>query len=103
MLTALSSTHRLTATLTSLVFEPAGPPEPSGGAFGPAFIENLVQALMFSALGMVLFALFWFIAVRVTPFSVRKEIEDDQNTALAVVFGAMIIGIAMIVSAAILG
>ncbi len=102
MITALSSIHRLTATLTSLLLEP--PAEaPAGGAFGPEFIENLVQALIFSALGMVLFALFWFVAVRVTPFSVRKEIEDDQNTALAVVFGAMIIGIAMIVSAAILG
>lgn len=73
------------------------------GPFDEHFIENLVQALVFSLLGMVMFALFWFICVRVTPFSVRKEIEHDQNTALAVVIGAMIIGIALIVSAAILG
>ena len=75
----------------------------AGGPFNAEFVENLAHALIYSVLGMVLFALFWVIAVRVTPFSVRKEIEDDQNTALAVVFGAMIIGIAMIVSASILG
>jgi uncharacterized membrane protein YjfL (UPF0719 family) len=40
---------------------------------------------------------------KVTPFSIRKEIEEDQNTALAIVLAAIIIGIAMIVSAAVHG
>jgi hypothetical protein len=34
---------------------------------------------------------------------VRKEIEEDQNTALAVVIGAVIIGIAIVIAAAIQG
>jgi uncharacterized membrane protein YjfL (UPF0719 family) len=33
----------------------------------------------------------------------RKEIEEDQNVALGVVLGAVVIGIALIVAAAIRG
>ncbi|MAC28960.1 MAG: hypothetical protein CMN31_12110 [Sandaracinus sp.] len=40
---------------------------------------------------------------KISPFSVRKEIEEDQNTALAVVMGSVILGIALIVAAAMLG
>jgi hypothetical protein len=39
----------------------------------------------------------------VTPLSLRKEIEEDQNVALCVVLGAVVIGIAIIVAAAIRG
>ena len=40
---------------------------------------------------------------KVAPFSIRKEIEEDQNTALGIVIGSVIIGVAMIVSAALHG
>jgi len=41
--------------------------------------------------------------VKVSPFSIRKELEDDQNIALGIVIASVIIGIALIVSAAIHG
>ena len=66
-------------------------------------VKALVAALAFGALGLVLFALAFFIIVKVTPFSLRKEIEEDQNTALAIIIASVIIGIAMIVSASIHG
>ena len=66
-------------------------------------IRTLVSALAFSALGIVLFAIAFFITVKVTPFSLRKEIEEDQNTALAIIIASVIIGIALIVSSAIHG
>lgn len=65
--------------------------------------KTLVSALAFSALGIMLFALAFLIIVKVTPFSLRKEIEEDQNTALAIIIASVIIGIALIVSAAIHG
>jgi uncharacterized membrane protein YjfL (UPF0719 family) len=65
--------------------------------------KTLVSALAFSALGIMLFALAFLIIVKVTPFSLRKEIEDDQNTALAIIIASVIIGIALIVSSAIHG
>ena len=38
-----------------------------------------------------------------TPFSVRKEIEEDQNIALAIVIASVILGSALIIAAAIHG
>jgi putative membrane protein len=63
--------------------------------------KTLVSALAFSALGIVLFAVAFLIIVKVTPFSLRKEIEEDQNTSLAIIIASVILGIALIVSAAI--
>lgn len=63
----------------------------------------LVTAVIFVLIGLVVFAIAFFIVVKVSPFSVKKEIEEDQNTALAVIIGAVIIGVAMIISAAIQG
>lgn len=65
--------------------------------------KTLVSALAFSALGIALFAVAFLIIVKVTPFSLRKEIEEDQNTALAIIIASVILGIALIVSAAIHG
>jgi putative membrane protein len=58
---------------------------------------------VFTALGLALFVLAYFLVQKLTPFSIRKEIEEDHNTALAIVLAAIIIGIAMIVSAAVHG
>ncbi|HEY0080600.1 MAG TPA: DUF350 domain-containing protein [Pyrinomonadaceae bacterium] len=63
----------------------------------------VVTTLVFALIGIVLFALAFWIIVKATPFSVRKELEDDQNSALAIVIAAVILGIAIIVAAAIHG
>jgi putative membrane protein len=63
----------------------------------------LLTTVIFVSIGLVVFAGAFFIIVRVVPFSVKKEIEEDQNTALAVLIGSMIIGMAMIIAAAISG
>lgn len=63
----------------------------------------VVQTLVFTAIGLLLFGLAFWIMDRVTPFSLRKELEEDHNTALAIVLASVIIGIALIVSAAIHG
>lgn len=59
--------------------------------------------IIFVAIGLIVFLIAFLIVVLVAPFSVKKEIEEDQNTSLAIIIGAIIIGIAMIVSAAIQG
>src|SRR5581483_1561631 len=66
-------------------------------------VNLLVTTLVFSLLGIVLFAIAFFIIVKIAPFSTRKEIEEDQNTALAILIGSVIIGIAIIVAAAVHG
>ena len=66
-------------------------------------INLVVATLVFALIGIVLFALAFLIIVKVAPFSTRKEIEDDQNVALAILIGSVIIGIAMIVASAVHG
>lgn len=63
----------------------------------------LVTTLIFVILGLIIFALAFFFISVVAPFSVKKEIEDDQNNAVAIVIGSIIIGIAIIIAAAIGG
>jgi putative membrane protein len=67
------------------------------------FLKTVVASLVYSLLGVAVFALSFLIIKSVTPFSIRKEIEEDQNTALAIVIGSVILGIALIISAAIHG
>ena len=63
------------------------------------FLSSLVYAL----LGLLLFGVTFLIITKVSPFSLRKEIEDDQNTALAVLIGSVLIGLAIILGASIAG
>jgi putative membrane protein len=66
-------------------------------------LNLVVTSLVFALIGIVLFALAFFIIVKISPFSTRKEIEEDQNVALAIIIGSVIIGIALIVAAAVHG
>ncbi len=63
----------------------------------------LITTIVFVLLGLITFALAFFVITKVTPFSVRKEIEDDQNVALAVVIASISLGSALIIAAAIHG
>jgi putative membrane protein len=61
----------------------------------------VVTTLLFVVLGLIVFALVFLVITKVAPFSVRKEIEDDQNIALAIVIASMILGSALIIAAAV--
>lgn len=66
-------------------------------------VQHLVAALVFSLLGVVVFVLAIFILGRMLPFSLRKEIEEDQNMALGIIIGCVFLGIAIIIAAAMIG
>jgi uncharacterized membrane protein YjfL (UPF0719 family) len=66
-----------------------------------ALVQGLVSAVVFGGLGVVLFALAVKVIAKLVPFSVEKEIAEDQNVALGIVMGAILIGLAIIVAAAI--
>lgn len=66
-------------------------------------LSALASAAIYSLVGLLMFGLFWMLIVWLTPFSIRKEIEEDQNTSLGIILGAVIIGISMIISAAVSG
>jgi putative membrane protein len=71
--------------------------------WGEALGKAVVTTLVFSVVGIVLFGLAFAVIRMISPFSIRKEIEEDQNIALAVLIGAVIVGISIIVAAAVHG
>ena len=63
----------------------------------------VVTTLVFVVIGLIVFALAFLVIAKATPFSVRKEIEEDQNVALAIVIASVILGSALIIAAAVHG
>ncbi|HJV91742.1 MAG TPA: DUF350 domain-containing protein [Holophagaceae bacterium] len=70
---------------------------------GYDLMGHVQTAVVFAGLGLVLFAIMWLLIVKLTPFSIRKEIEEDQNISLAVLIGSVFLSIAIILAAAIHG
>ena len=70
-------------------------------------LENLGEALVssaaFSLVGLLVFGIAFVLMGKLAPFSIRKEIEEDHNVALAIIMAGVIIGIALIVSSAVAG
>ena len=63
----------------------------------------LVNSLVYTVLGVVIFWLAFVIVDKITPYDLWKELVEEKNVALAIVVGAMCIAIAIIVGAAIHG
>ena len=61
----------------------------------------LLNAVVYSLLGILIFVLAFFLIDRLTPYHLWKEIVDDKNIALAILVGAMSIGISMIIAMAV--
>jgi uncharacterized membrane protein YjfL (UPF0719 family) len=72
-------------------------------SLGSALLRGVVASVIYAVVGLLMFALAFFIINKAVPFSLRKEIEDQQNPAIGVVIACVIIGIAMVVSAAVHG
>ncbi len=66
-------------------------------------VKPIVMSLIFSLIGMVVFLGGFYVMRKMLPFDVYKEIEHDQNTALGIVIGSFILGLAFIVGMAIHG
>lgn len=64
-------------------------------------LNHLLAAVVYAVLGIVLFALSFVVLDRLTPGTLWKEIIEEHNTALAVIVGAMAIGISIVIAAAI--
>jgi uncharacterized membrane protein YjfL (UPF0719 family) len=69
-----------------------------GNSWGP--LEN---SILFSLVGIVIYAVGFIILDRITPYHLWREINEKQNTALAILVGSMAIGLALIIAAAIHG
>lgn len=64
-------------------------------------LYGIADTVIYSLVGIVLMGLGFLIISFFTPFSIKKEIEDDQNISLGIIIGAVIIGISIIVASVI--
>ncbi len=64
-------------------------------------LTGAISVLIYSALGIAVFALVLLLVEVATKYSINRKIAHEGNIALAIVLGSMIIAIGMIISAAI--
>jgi putative membrane protein len=64
-------------------------------------LANVVNAIVYAAIGIAIFASAFIVIDKVTPYHLWKEIVQEHNTALAILLGAMSIGICVIIAAAV--
>jgi putative membrane protein len=64
-------------------------------------IANVISALVFTFLGILVFVVAFIVMDKVTPYHLWKEIVQEHNIALAILVGAMSIGICIIIASAI--
>jgi putative membrane protein len=64
-------------------------------------LGNVVNAVVYAAIGIAIFAGAFLIIDKVTPYNLWKEIVQEHNTALAILLGAMSLGICVIIASAV--
>lgn len=65
--------------------------------------QYIVNALLFSVIGIAVFWLSFLIIDKLTPYSLWKEIVEEKSIALAIVVASVCLSIAIIVASAIHG
>ena len=66
--------------------------------FHPGYVLN---ALVYSVLGIIIFVVAFWILDLITPYALWKEIVEQKNIALAILVGAMSLGICVIIASAV--
>jgi uncharacterized membrane protein YjfL (UPF0719 family) len=65
------------------------------------FVLNIRAAIVFAFIGIVVFVGTFVAIDKMTPYDLWKEIVEEKNLPLAVLVGAMSIGICIIIAAAV--
>jgi len=66
-------------------------------------ISFVANAVVFAFLGVIIFWVSFQVIDLMTPYKLWKEIIEEKNSSLAIVVGAMSLGICLIIAAAIHG
>lgn len=85
---------------TSLFAQEVSPQQAREGAIFS--LHYLLISIVYGLVGIALLIIGYYIFELVTPFSVKKELIEDQNIAIGVVIGAIILGMAIIIASAII-
>ncbi len=64
--------------------------------------SSILVSIIYGAIGIAMLIIGYYVFDLLTPYSTRKELVDDQNVAVGIVVGAVVLGIAIIIGAAIM-
>ncbi len=62
----------------------------------------LIDAAIFGLAGIALLIIGYYVWELVTPYNLRRELHENKNLAVAVVCAALIIGMAIVIAAALI-
>jgi uncharacterized membrane protein YjfL (UPF0719 family) len=62
---------------------------------------EVISTIFYTALGLVMLWISWKVIQLMSPFSIIKEIEEDQNTSLAVLIASVFVSMSIIIAAVI--
>ena len=62
---------------------------------------HMVASIVYSLIGVGIFVVAFFLMERIAPFSLRKELAEDDNVAVGVLLGSVVIGLSIIIASAI--
>ena len=62
---------------------------------------HMVASVVYSFIGVAIFAVAFIVMEKIAPFSLRKELAEDDNVAVGVVLGSIVIGLSIIIASAI--
>jgi uncharacterized membrane protein YjfL (UPF0719 family) len=86
-------------TVATILAFADGAGEPANGSL----LFHIAAAVIFSIVGLLALGASVWLINKLLPFSLRKEIEEDHNTAVAIIVAAIILGMALIIASAIHG
>ncbi|KPD14020.1 DUF350 domain-containing protein [Phaeobacter sp. 11ANDIMAR09] len=69
--------------------------------FAAVQLAEMISTIVYTFLGVALMGAVWKVIDWLTPFPILKEIEQDQNMALAVLIGMLFVSISIIIAAVI--
>jgi putative membrane protein len=67
------------------------------------FLRTFLSTAIYTVFGVLVFGIAFWVIVKVSPFSIRKELETDHNNAIAILIASVILGLALIIAAALHG
>ncbi|WP_395060628.1 DUF350 domain-containing protein [Flavobacterium sp.] len=66
-------------------------------------LKPLVNSIIYSFLGFVILLICYLVLEKLTPENTWKEIVQNKNSALAIIFAAFILGVSFIIGMSIHG
>jgi len=65
--------------------------------------KYIISSVVYSFIGIFILAISFYILEKITPENLWKEILERQNMALAIILGAFILAISIIIASAVHG